>query len=136
MERFWNKVNKTDYCWEWQAGKLRDGYGAFWYKGKTVQAHRMSFYLKHGHWPKPQANHTCDNSSCVNPDHIYAGNQKQNCEERLSSGSCNNRAKLTEHEAREILNNKNLTYEQLAKIYNVSTSTIGMIKSNKNWTHI
>lgn len=39
IERFWSKVAITDdpdACWEWQAGKDKDGYGIFWNKDRGI----------------------------------------------------------------------------------------------------
>lgn len=40
VERFWNKVNKQDGCWEWKAVKWRNGYGQFIFKSNPLTAHR------------------------------------------------------------------------------------------------
>lgn len=84
MDRFWNKVNKTNTCWLWTAGKTNTGYGRFNYLNKT-RAHQVSWILKHGLIPNGlQINHKediCSNKHCINPEHLYLGTQKQNVED-------------------------------------------------------
>ena len=95
MERFWNKVNKTDTCWLWTAGKQKEGYGKFWFNGKTQTAHILSYELHKGPIPKgKQINHThSHNKHCVNPDHLYAGTQEENMQDRLRDGKNPNKNK-------------------------------------------
>jgi hypothetical protein len=93
-ERFWEKVNITypHLCWEWKAGKRGDGYGHFSYQYKTWAAHRLSFYITYNHQP-PVVRHKCDNPVCVNPLHLEAGTQKQNCQDTVERGRHNNASK-------------------------------------------
>ena len=96
-ERFWQKVNKTESCWEWQGSKV-SGYGVFranldtdaevYYNRhnasaglrKTVKAHRFSYYLEHGRWPDAtlHLDHLCRNPKCVRPDHLEEVTQAEN----------------------------------------------------------
>lgn len=69
--RFWNKVNKTDACWNWTGAKFYRGYGCFRLNGQSVLAHRVAYELVHG--PTPMGlviDHLCRNTLCVNPDHL------------------------------------------------------------------
>ena len=58
--RFWTKVNRNgptqDHmdtrCWEWAAGKDRDGYGRFKWGEKSMAAHRVAFLLATGQEPE------------------------------------------------------------------------------------
>ena len=77
MERFWDKINKTSTCWNWEGG-LRAGYGAFRFKGKLYSAHRFSWYLKYNKFPKKWILHKCNNKICVRLSHLYEGTPKQN----------------------------------------------------------
>ncbi|MGI9460561.1 MAG: HNH endonuclease, partial [Pirellulales bacterium] len=72
-ERFWEKVDRrgTNECWEWQAGKDKDGYGRFWFVNETVKAHRFSYELHKGDIPEGlYVLHSCHNTSCVSPNHL------------------------------------------------------------------
>lgn len=87
-ERFWEKVRKTDGCWEWTGAKAA-GYGCIGGgPGKgLVKAHRLSWEMHNG--PAPDGLcvlHHCDNPTCVRPDHLYVGTQKQNADDRESRG--------------------------------------------------
>lgn len=78
-QRFWSKVNKTDSCWEWIAGKDKDGYGQFWLNNKTRKAHRFSYELLKSKIPNHLViDHLCENKKCVNPEHLKVVTTKQN----------------------------------------------------------
>lgn len=83
MKRFWDKVEKTDKCWNWKASGRGMGYGAFKYNKKVYDSHRFSFFLTHGFLPKDCVLHTCDNRKCVRPSHLYQGTHKDNVQDML-----------------------------------------------------
>ena len=90
MLRFWKKVRKTDCCWIWTGAVSSNGYGHIGIDGKMILAHRASYALKNGEIKKGlQVNHHCDNKLCVNPEHLYAGTQKQNIADCISRGRFN-----------------------------------------------
>lgn len=78
IERFWDKVEKTDSCWLWRAA-CRKGYGAFKFSGRVYDAHRFSYILAHGDIPEGMAVcHHCDQPLCVRPDHFFLGTIRDN----------------------------------------------------------
>lgn len=86
-ERFLSKVNKTENCWEWRGAKRSRDYGNFNLNGKPTLAHRVSYELFIGKIPKDiLVCHRCDNQSCVNPNHLFLGTQKDNVRDCLNKG--------------------------------------------------
>ena len=144
IARFWSKVavRGEDECWEWLAG-IRNGYGQFWLGGKMLYAHRVSFFLAHGRWPKNFALHTCDNAMCVNAAHIYDGDHTQNMEDmvrrgRQAKGESHTSSKLTEADVREIheLRAQRWTQQKIADRFGVSNQQVSRILNGERWKHI
>lgn len=83
-DRFWQKVNKSEGCWEWTASLGSSGYGQVrvgGVDGMVAPAHRVAYELTHGTVPRGMdMDHTCHNRSCVNPAHLRAVSHKENME--------------------------------------------------------
>lgn len=80
IARFWSKVNKCglDDCWEWQSTCYLNGYPTFFMSGQYGAA-RIAYFLSHNADPGQMfVCHTCDNSKCCNPSHLFLGTQKDN----------------------------------------------------------
>jgi hypothetical protein len=89
-ERFWEKVDKIDDCWTWQASKGGHGYGRFYMNGTQWQANRAAFFLAHGTIdPELDVCHTCDNPACVRPDHLWQGTESDNMQDCIRKGRKN-----------------------------------------------
>ena len=145
-ERFARSIVKTDECWLWKASKDKNGYGIF--KGSLAgvpftRAHRFSYALHTGDLlVGMQALHTCDNPSCVNPEHLFSGSNADNMRDKIEKGRSrvavgeqNGHAILTERQVRRILKDPR-PYAEIAAQYDVAPSTIGSIKQRYSWKHI
>lgn len=146
IERFWSKVDKSggeDVCWIWKEGKCRNGYGKFWAQNMTIRAHRASFIISKGKIPsdKPYVCHTCDNPSCVNPRHLFAGSNMDNVNDMISKGRIRigdrcGAAKLTDSQAMmiiELLKDGKHTHRWIAGQFGVHRTTVSLIANGKTW---
>jgi hypothetical protein len=93
ITRFWSKVQRAAGCWEWQAGKFRNGYGMFGAgrfpdgRSDTRYTHRVAYELTHGPIPNGlQVLHTCDNPPCCNPAHLQLGTHLDNMQDSARKG--------------------------------------------------
>jgi len=150
MHNFWNKVQKTDACWEWIGSKNNGGYGKFWLNKKCIDSHRVSWMLTYGDIPENKyVLHHCDNPSCVRPDHLFLGSQTDNMQDMLSKGrgtwhgnsmpgESNPRARLTKEDVLKIrqLFSDGMRQTDIAKQYNMSVMAIHSIVRYKTWKHI
>jgi len=144
-ERFLSKVEQTDGCWLWKAGKSTTGYGKFCIKHKlSIGAHRFSYCL-HNNCLLESINgfvirHSCHNPLCVNPLHLSTGTHQDNMDDKVAAGrqvkGINTRfCKLTEDKVRAIRVAEG-SLSTIAAQYGVAVSTIGRIKSGEIWKHI
>ena len=155
IDLFWNKVDKTDTCWNWTAYKDRDGYGIFGIKNVgQFKAHRFSLMLEGVDIPKGYVvMHHCDNPSCVCPEHLKPATIQENNKDKqnkgrqsLPKGTANAGAKLTDDQVRDIKAraqvgnrvgyNNGSNIKELAVEYKVSTETIRLIARGVTWDHI
>ena len=148
VERFWNKVQKSDGCWEWTAFRKKNGYGYVRRGGKAMYAHRISWEMENGPIPnKMCVCHSCDNPACVNPEHLWIGTQAENLNDMRSKGrfntigrsrgSAHRWAKIDENDVCEI-RRRLLAGESMAQIardFNVTRSAIYKIKCGKTWAN-
>ena len=143
-ERFWCFVDKSSLggCWTWTGWKDKNGYGGFWFKGKTERSHRISFFLTHGRMPHPLGLHSCDNPPCVRPDHLFLGTLADNTQDMINKrrnnppyGERSGNSKLTKEQICEIRVSR-LPGRDLEKIFSISRVHINRIKAGTRWAHV
>jgi hypothetical protein len=131
-------------CIPWLGSTSSKGYGQIGRGGRGAGnyiASRLAYELEYGVIPdKLFVLHTCDNPLCVNPEHLFLGNQKQNMQDmsrkrRSCIGEKNSQAKLVRAEVFLIRKSK-LKLKILASRYGVSKATISNIRNGKVWRRI
>lgn len=145
IDRFWSRVQKTEKCWNWNS-KSSHGYGSFpYFKNgvlKNYRAHRVSWMISNGDIPQGKVIcHKCDNPSCVRPDHLFLGTQRENILDMVSKGrgGWNPNNKLNHelaNEIRRLRNEKTFSYKELAEKFGVSKKLIIMVVKNRIWVEV
>ena len=152
LARFWAKVDRSDFCWEWTSTITSGGYGAFKVRGVPYGSHRLSFYIKNNKDPgRMLVCHTCDNRACVNPDHLWLGTHKENADDMNRKnrgvrgrglgpkGERQGLSKMTDELViymRDLWLLKKYTQRGLAKKFDVSQQLVSLIVGGKNWKHV
>lgn len=79
ISRIEKHITRTEGCWYWSGYKIKN-YGQITYKKKNKPVHRIMWAIanKSDVPPGLVLRHTCDNPSCVNPDHLVPSTQKEN----------------------------------------------------------
>lgn len=86
-DRFFEKYERGDGCWEWLGSRNSSGYGLVSDGRKHRRASRVSWELHVG--PIPVGLfilHACDNPPCVRPGHLRPGTQVENVREMVKKG--------------------------------------------------
>lgn len=91
FKRYWSKVQiSNDSCWVWNGTRLSFGHGHFWFRGKLILTHRLSWLIHRGPIPDGLCIcHKCDNPPCVNPDHLFIGTKGDNTRDMEMKGRSN-----------------------------------------------
>lgn len=125
-QRFWEKVSKSEGCWEWQGSVGTGGYGkiSLQQSRKIVLAHRVSWTLHFGDIPDGMlVCHRCDNPPCVRPDHLFLGDTKANADDMVRKGRHRSGMSLTAEEVKEIIDSPGPA-KNIAHRFGVSLNTV------------
>ena len=147
-EEFFNSFiykNTTTGCWEWQ-GETKEGYGYFFINKIDKAVHRIMYEKYKGKIPhKKNVCHSCDNTICCNPEHLWLGSQADNVRDMIikkrdhkSFGINHHRAKVTEKDVYEIRKkyNEGMKMKSIHRLLNIPYRTIQHICTNNTWKHL
>lgn len=153
----WVKEESARGCWIWTASKSPLGYGYIQTGTNRAPnccfAHRVSWELHHGEIPVGLfVLHKCDNPACVNPDHLFLGDQTANMRDMSAKGRSGQIlhpeivvrgedhpcSKLTDDSVRSIraMIKSGVPVRQVARIIGVNRRTITFVRDGKTWRHV
>lgn len=126
-------------CWIWTKACSSAGYGNAYIvingTGRNICAHRLSYIIHYGLVPEDKfVCHACDNKYCVNPQHLWIGDNSDNMLDAYKK-SLNKQVKLSAVDVKFIKTSvKNR--DELAAQFSVSASCIRDIFSGRTWKRI
>lgn len=134
-------------CWEWLAGSVSSGHGAFKIEGTQHGAHRVAYTLYCGESPGDQwVLHECGNPSCVNPGHLYLGGAEDNAADaaRLgeydpAAGEDHGNSVLARDdvvEIRGLCESTSRTQESIGEEFGIDHTTVSAIHRGERWGHV
>jgi len=133
-------------CWVWTGSLNLGGYGKTKVNGKTALAHRVSWNIHFGSIPQgAEVLHKCDRRNCVNPEHLFLGDARINCADRVAKnrnnfahGSQLPQSRLTEYKVSQIrkLLQQGVVQTEIAREFNTSQKNISKIALYKTWKHV
>lgn len=137
------EFNPGNGCIEWN-GNIRQGYGRFYLNGKWLTAHRVAWEIHNGPISEGMLIlHKCDNSTCVNIEHLFIGTQRDNVQDMIRKrrhkvlrGSANPGAKLNEFKVvqiRDLYEEGGTSYAKLAREFHVSPKLIELVVKRIVW---
>jgi hypothetical protein len=137
-------IELTDSCWLWKGTGGHEGSAVFSYKQKTVSAVRVAYNIANGNDPDVPAEegkvimHSCDNSMCVNPDHLSIGTHWDNTQDAIKKGRGPKYTpvKLSYELAQQIREEYKaggVTQRHLADKYKVTLRNMQMLLNNHIW---
>lgn len=148
QEAFYNYVSPEPMsgCWLWTGPENGRGYGRVQARRLTgrrmVYAHHFALEVERGvSVPAGMVvRHKCDNTFCVNPDHLLIGTQAENIadrqsRQRQSRGLRHPHRRLSESDVRDI-RRRAMTQKKYAHKYGISDSHVCRIQNGEKWSHL
>lgn len=108
VNEYKNVIEERSYpdksgCWIWKSTINKDGYGSIKIKQKTYIAHRLSFEIYKGEIKENNCVcHSCDNTKCVNPEHLWQGSNRENIYDCLKKNRHHSQTKYRDKNGRFI----------------------------------
>ncbi len=125
-------------CWEWPYSLQPSGYGQVRFNGEVWTAHRLAAHLDGRDPTGLFVCHHCDNRRCVNPDHLFLGDVRDNAADMVAKGRSTRgevRSKLTEAQVHAIRRDVagGVKQKDLALALGVTPPTVNDIVKGRTW---
>ncbi len=143
-EDFLSRIEKMPSgCHEWRGTIEKRGYGVLTIEDRQWRAHRYAYVRANG----PVSDtllicHRCNNKLCVNPEHLYAGDDRANGRDKAAAGTSkgerNPGVKLKEADVIQIreLYADGRSQPWIAKRYKIAQTHVSEIVRGIQWSHI
>ena len=146
-ERFFKKVRKLEgpnACHIWTGAVSNDGYGGFYFEGKTYKAHRLIFMVTHGIEldPNTLVRHLCGTKRCIRVEHLADGTHQDNMNDQVRNGALrgikNGNAKINDFAVLKLRkwSAAGITNRDLSFYFGIKPGHVSDIITRKSWKHL
>jgi hypothetical protein len=142
----WSVLSDEESCWLWVGFTHPGGYGHLTISGKLHKAHRLSYEVHKSAIPDGMhVCHTCDNPSCINPDHLFLGTHDDNMKDKARKnrtapmqGTLNPQSRLSDWMVADIIRRRRSGESgvSVAARFGISPCTVSAIVTGRNWKHM
>lgn len=133
-EEFLSKIKTSEGCSIWEGSKGSNGYGTVNISGITYSTHKAAFIFTKGAIPIGlDVCHSCDNRSCVNPEHLFLGNRKDNMRDAMAKGRLGISFSSKDLLVIRLKNYIGESLRSIAKEFNTNHKIIGRIIKDKRY---
>lgn len=120
-------------CHEFRSTIQKDGYGRFHFKGRQAPAHRVAYQLYVGEIPAGMmVCHKCDNRCCVNPEHFFLGDAKDNVRDMHAKGRAVTRRTVSDVQVKKTLalRSQGLSQARIAEELGMDQANVSRVLRN------
>jgi hypothetical protein len=154
LQRLWSKVEvQSNGCWNLPTSEANI-YPLFWFENANWRGNRFILTAFAGVAPpeKPHALHKCNNKACVNPAHLYWGDDKDNrndlARDNPDSGTFNSqfkpgydcrrgfKIKPSQVAYAKLLLSHGISADEVAKCYGLHPRYARALREGKSWPNI
>jgi len=113
-DNFWAQTEEMPSgCVEWKRSKIKAGYGQKRVGKKILRSHQVAYLMANGK-PLPKLiRHSCHNTKCCNPSHLYDATHTKNMDDMFSEFRHPAQKEEKERQIREALKKLTLVEKEL-----------------------
>ena len=136
LAAFLARVQRGAGCWLWLGWKDPKGYGKLTCSGKGFWAHRLAYFFATDRDPgELHVCHTCDNPSCVRPDHLFLGTNAENNADKARKGRAAKKLTQDQVVAMRLARSSGDSCLKIAARFGLSEGYTHSVISRKYWPH-
>lgn len=114
------------------ASGYEEPYGVIMLRGRITRVHRVAFEERYGPIPPDgQVLHRCDVRTCVNPDHLYLGDNAANIADKMAKDRGRKRSTLAVAKQMHRLYAEGMRVGEIARRFDLHSGFVSNVLSGK-----